>query len=103
MTNNPNSYAIRPTRWKRFADGFAPGKTCGWSLDQSPTIQEMGKKLSLSPRQIRSVVDAHEAAKPVGSLDMPLDEDENLYLRDMLTDSSERGPERIFSILRGSQ
>jgi RNA polymerase sigma factor (sigma-70 family) len=67
---------------------------------RSPTIQEMGKKLSLSPRQIRSVVDAHEAAKPVGSLDMPLDEDENLYLRDMLSDSAERGPERIFSILR---
>ena len=47
---------------------------------RSPTIQEMGKKLSLSPRQIRSVVDAHEAAKPVGSLDMPLDEDENIYV-----------------------
>lgn len=69
-------------------------------LGRSPTIQEMGKKLDLSPRQIRRVVDAHEAAKPVGSLDMPLDEDENLFIRDMITDSPERGPERIFSLLR---
>jgi RNA polymerase sigma factor (sigma-70 family) len=67
---------------------------------RSPTIQEMGKKLSLSPRQIRSVVDAHEAAKPVGSLDMPLDEDENIFIRDMISDRPDQGPERIFSLLR---
>ncbi|MBL8023054.1 MAG: sigma-70 family RNA polymerase sigma factor [Elusimicrobia bacterium] len=67
---------------------------------RSPTIQEMGKKLSLSPRQIRSVVDAHEAARPVGSLDMPLDEDENLFIRDMVSDRPDQGPERIFSLLR---
>lgn len=69
-------------------------------MGRSPTLQEMGKKLSLSQRQIRSVVDAHEAAKPVGSLDMPLDEDENLFIRDMICDSPERGPERLFSLVR---
>jgi RNA polymerase primary sigma factor len=81
-------------RWLRAWEGLRV------QMGRSPTLQEMGKKLSLSPRQIRSVVDAHEAAKPVGSLDMPLDEDENLFIRDMVSDSPERGPERLFSLVR---
>jgi RNA polymerase primary sigma factor len=70
------------------------------SLGRSPTMQEMGKSLHLSPRQMKSVVDAHEAAKPVGSLDMPLDEDENIFIRDIVADRPDQGPERIFSLLR---
>lgn len=81
-------------RWLRAWEGLRV------EMGRSPTLLEMGKKLSLSPRQIRSVVDAHEAAKPVGSLDMPLDEDENLFIRDMVSDSPERGPERLFSLVR---
>ena len=70
------------------------------SLGRNPTLQEMGKKLNLSARQIKSVIDAHEAAKSVGSLDTPLDEDENLFIRDIVTDRSDQGPDEIFSLLR---
>lgn len=45
------------------------------SLGRNPTLQEMGKKLNLSARQIKSIIDAHEAAKSVGSSDTPSDED----------------------------
>ncbi|MBK6880675.1 MAG: sigma-70 family RNA polymerase sigma factor [Elusimicrobia bacterium] len=70
------------------------------SLRRSPTMQEMGKTLHLSPRQIKSVIDAHEAAKSVGSLDTPLDEDENLFVRDIVADRNDLGPEEVFSYLR---
>lgn len=70
------------------------------SLGRSPTLQEMGKTLNLSARQIKSVIDAHEAAKTVGSLDTPLDEDENLFVRDIVSDRNDQGPDEVFSYLR---
>jgi RNA polymerase sigma factor (sigma-70 family) len=70
------------------------------SLGRDPTLQEMGDKLNLSARQIKSVLDAHEAAKSVGSLDTPLDEDENLFIRDILTDKLEQSPDQVFSTTR---
>jgi RNA polymerase primary sigma factor len=81
-------------KWLREWDRMRVG------LGRSPTMKEMGKKLNLSARQIKSVVDAHEAAKPVGSLDMPLDEDENLFIRDIVSDRPDQGPEQKFSVLR---
>lgn len=70
------------------------------SLGRSPTLHEMGKTLNLSARQIKSVIDAHEAAKSVGSLDTPLDEDENLFVRDIVSDRNDQGPDEVFSYLR---
>ncbi len=67
------------------------------SLGRDPTLHEMADKLNLSARQIKSVLDAHEASKAVGSLDTPLDEDENLFIRDILTDKTELGPEQLYS------
>ncbi len=70
------------------------------SLGRDPTLQEMAEKLNLSARQIKSVLDAHEASKSVGSLDTPLDEDENLFIRDILTDKMDVGPDQLFTTSR---
>lgn len=69
-------------------------------LGRTPTYTEMGKRLRLSARQIKSILDAHEAAKGIGSLDSPLDEDENLFIRDIITNHSEQGPEELLMVLR---
>lgn len=69
-------------------------------LGRQPTIPEMAERLDLSARQIKSVIDAHEAAKSVSSLDVPLDEDENLFIRDIVSNKAEQGPDQIFSLLR---
>jgi RNA polymerase sigma factor (sigma-70 family) len=81
-------------KWVREWDGLHH------TLGRNPTVPEMAKKLKLSMRQIRSVIDAHEAAKNIGSLDMPLDEDENLFVRDIVQDTPGGGPDEIFSLLR---
>jgi RNA polymerase sigma factor (sigma-70 family) len=67
------------------------------TLGRDPTLQEMAEKLNLSARQIKSVLDAHEASKAVGSLDTPLDEDENLFIRDIITSKTELGPDQLYS------
>src|SRR5687768_7641897 len=41
-------------------------------LGRDPTLNEMATKLNLSARQVKGVLDAHEASKGVGSLDTPL-------------------------------
>jgi RNA polymerase sigma factor (sigma-70 family) len=72
------------------------------NLGRNPMMHEMAEKLNLSARQIKSVLDAHEAAKSVGSLDTPLDEDENLFIRDIVTDKAEHSPENILSHVRNN-
>jgi RNA polymerase sigma factor (sigma-70 family) len=69
-------------------------------LGRTPTLQEMGKKMHLSVRQVKGVLDTHEASKSIASLDSPLDEDENLFLRDTVADTTEKSPEQLFSFLR---
>jgi RNA polymerase sigma factor (sigma-70 family) len=69
-------------------------------LGRSPTLHEMGQQLHLSVRQIKSIIDAHEAAKSVGSLDTPLDEDENLFIRDIVTDRVDQNPDSVFALVR---
>jgi len=66
-------------------------------LGRNPTRKEMGKKLKLTTRQIETVIDAQEAARNMGSLDTPLDEDENLFVRDMVTDRQELSTEQVLS------
>ncbi len=70
------------------------------SLGRDPTLQEMASKLNLTARQVKSVLDAHEASRSVGSLDTPLDEDENLFIRDIVTNKQEQGPEQMLTLLR---
>jgi RNA polymerase primary sigma factor len=69
-------------------------------LGRTPTLQEMADRLDLSARQIKSVLDAHEASRGVGSLDTPLDEEENLFIRDIVTNKQETLPDQVLSALR---
>ncbi len=81
-------------KWMREWDRMKSG------LGRDPTLHEMADKLNLSVRQIKSVLDAHEASKNVGSLDTPLDDDENLFIRDIVSDKEASEPDQVFSLLR---
>lgn len=70
------------------------------SLGRDPTLKEMATKLNLSARQVKGVLDAHEASKGVGSLDTPLDEEENLFIRDIVSNKAEQGPDEMLTVLR---
>lgn len=70
------------------------------SLGRDPTQHEMAEKLNLTARQVKSVMDAHEAARSVGSLDTPLDEEENLFIRDIVSNKQEQLPDQVLTVLR---
>jgi len=70
-------------------------------LGRDPTLAEMARRMHLNARQVRSVLDAAEAARGVGSLDTPLEtEDENITVEDMLSESQAKSPENLISILK---
>ncbi|HRY29661.1 MAG TPA: sigma-70 family RNA polymerase sigma factor [Elusimicrobiota bacterium] len=70
------------------------------ALGRDPTLQEMADRLNLTARQLKSVLDAHEASHSVGSLDTPLDDEENLFIRDIVSNKQEQLPDQILSMLR---
>jgi RNA polymerase sigma factor (sigma-70 family) len=70
------------------------------SLGRDPTLHEMADKLNLTARQVKSVMDAHEASRSVGSLDTPLDEEENLFIRDIVSNKQEQLPEQVLSVMK---
>lgn len=68
-----------------------------------PTDAEMSKKLHLSARKVKRVVEAAELSRQIGSLDMPLNADENLYMRDTVADDESRSPDAVLTLLRMRQ
>lgn len=72
-------------------------------LGRQPTEVEMSKRLHLTARKVKRVVEAAELSRQIGSLDMPLNADENLYMRDTVADDESHSPDAILSLLRMRQ
>ena len=69
-------------------------------LGRDPTMAEMARELHLTARQIKGVMEASEAARGIGSLETPLSDDENLTMKDVLSDSEKNTPDEILSLVR---
>jgi len=91
---------IPPHAWEILRKWFRQWDELHGRLGRDPTLAEMAKKLHLSTRQVRSVLDASEAAKGLGSLEAPLDEDENLFLKDVISEEDKHNPDEILSLLK---
>src|SRR3989344_4974345 len=91
---------IPPHAWEALRKWFREWESLSGSLGRNPTLSEMATRLGLSARQIKGVMEAVEASRGIGSIDMTLDEDENLALKDMVTDKETREPDKLFSALK---
>jgi len=70
-------------------------------LGRDPTLAEMARKMHWTARQVRGVLDAAEAARGMGSLEAPIDsEDENITVEDMISESDNQSPENLISVLK---
>jgi len=100
MDEQSKTIRIPPHAWEILRKWFRQWDELHGRLGRDPTLAEMAKKLHLSTRQVRSVLDASEAAKGLGSLEAPLDEDENLFLKDVISEAGEHNPDEILSLLK---
>src|SRR3954466_10817710 len=91
---------IPPHAWEALRKWLKQWDQLHGAFGRDPTLSEMAKKLHLSARQIRGVLDAAEAARGLESLDTPLDDDEDLFIKDVVAESREHSPENFLSELR---
>jgi RNA polymerase primary sigma factor len=91
---------IPPHAWEALRKWFREWEALSSSLGRSPTLTEMADRLGLSARQVKGVMEAVEASRGIGSLDLALDDDENLSLKDIISDGEKGQPDRVFSDLR---
>ncbi|MGQ0643885.1 MAG: sigma-70 family RNA polymerase sigma factor [Elusimicrobiota bacterium] len=91
---------IPPHAWEALRKWMREWDRMHSTLGRDPTMKEMAAKLNLSARQVKGVLDAHEAARGVGSLDTPLDEEENLFIRDIVSNKAEQGPDEVLAAFR---
>ena len=91
---------IPPHAWEALRKWLKQWDALHGAFGRDPTLAEMAKKLHLSTRQIRGVLDAAEAARGLESLETPLDDDEDLFIKDIVAESAEHSPDNVLSELR---
>jgi len=91
---------IPPHAWEALRKWFREWENLSSQLGRSPTLSEMADRLGLSARQVKGVMEAVEASREIGSLDLTLDEDDNLSLKDIISDQSKHEPDNVFSVLK---
>jgi RNA polymerase sigma factor (sigma-70 family) len=91
---------IPPHAWEALRRWLREWDRLHGQLGRDPTLQEMAAKLHLSARQVKGILDAAEAARGIGSLEAPLDDDENLTVKDVIPDNAQHAPDRLISMFK---
>ncbi len=91
---------IPPHAWEALRRWLRQWDVLHGQLGRDPTLQEMAQKLHLSARQVKGILDAAEAARGIGSLEAPLDDDENLTIKDVISDDELYAPDRLLSLFK---
>ncbi len=91
---------IPPHAWEALRKWFREWENLSGQLGRNPTLSEMAQRLNLTARQVKGVMEAVEASRGIGSLDLSMDEDDNLSLKDMISDESKYEPDKVFSVLK---
>lgn len=88
---------IPPHAWEALRKWLKQWDQLHGTMGRDPTLAEMAKKLHLSARQIRGVLDAAEAARGLQSLEAPIGDDEELFVKDVIAESVDLSPDSILS------
>src|SRR6185503_13778619 len=92
---------IPPHAWEALRKWLKMWEKMHVKLGRDPSLAEMARAMHWTARQVRGVLDAAEAAKGIGSLETPLEsEDENITVEDMISESDHQSPENLISILK---
>ncbi len=91
---------IPPHAWEALRKWFREWEHMTTQLGRTPTLSEMATRLNLSARQVKGIMEAVEASRGIGSIDLTLDEDENLALKDIISEGGQHQPDQLFSVLK---
>lgn len=71
--------------WQEFIEKF----------DREPSLSEIAKKMNLSIKKLKRLMDVIELSKSVASLDGSISSDENILLKDQLSEAKEVSPQNL--------
>lgn len=91
---------IPPHAWEALRKWFKEWENLTIKFGRNPTLSEMAQRLNLTARQVKGVMEAVEASRSIGSIDLALDEEENLALKDIISDEEKHEPDKLFSVLK---
>lgn len=92
---------IQPHAWEALRKWLKEWGKMHAALGRDPTLAEMARKMHWTARQVRGVLDAAEAAKGIGSLENPIEsDDDNITMEDMISESTTQSPENLISVLK---
>lgn len=91
---------IPPHIWESLRKWLKKWEELHGEFGRNPTLTEMTHKLHLSVKQIKNIIEAIELYQGIGSLEAPIDEEGELYIKDVVSDKSSRSPETLISTLR---
>jgi RNA polymerase primary sigma factor len=91
---------IPPHIWESLRKWLKKWEELHGELGRNPTLTEMTHKLHLSVKQIKNIIEAIELYQGIGSLETPIDEEGELYIKDIVSDKMSRTPESLISTLR---
>lgn len=91
---------IPPHAWEALRKWFREWENLSGQLGRNPTLSEMAHRLNLTARQVKGVMEAVEASRGIGSLDLTMDDEDNLSLKDIISDESKYEPDKVFSVLK---
>jgi RNA polymerase primary sigma factor len=91
---------IPPHVWDAIHRWIKNWKPMQEKLGRDPTLTEMAKKLNLSLRQIEDLMRASKVSQGASSLETPIDEEGNLFIRDIISDKKSASPESITELIR---
>lgn len=92
---------IPPHAWEALRKWLKMWEKMHAKLGRDPSLAEMARAMHWTARQVRGVLDAAEAAKGMGSLESPIDsEDDNITVEDMIAETSAQSPENLIGVLK---
>jgi len=91
---------IPPHAWDALRKWFKEWDKLSGQTGRNPTLSEMSQRLQLSTRQIRGILDTSEIIKAMGSLDSPINAEENIFVKDTISDSESHEPENLIYALK---
>ena len=84
---------IPPHVWDSLNRWSTVWRELGENLGRNPTFKEMAKKLKLSSKQIINLMIASKVFQGTSSLDTPIDEDGNIFIKDIISDNKLIAPD----------
>ncbi|MDE2491081.1 MAG: sigma-70 family RNA polymerase sigma factor [Elusimicrobia bacterium] len=92
---------IPPHAWEALRKWLKMWEKMHAKLGRDPSLAEMARAMHWTARQVRGVLDAAEAAKGMGSLEAPIDsEDDNITVEDMIAETTAQSPENVIGVLK---